>query len=313
MEMNGISLHGINGMNGMDVDGYPLTGATALQAQAGAQAILDKVGSLSELLQANRAKGGHMMGQMGQLVQQRQHGAMDDAMNGMNGMNGVNGGGGGGAVLSTSMAEKENAVLGLLETWVLQLSECMDGMERRARQAKTHRKDRKARKNSLKKSRGGRGKGGGRHGKKHSPRTAHTDKGDKDADVEVSNEAALQDVIRKIVHIQSSADNLVNLFGMGQQQQQQQQTNTQNGTNRSNGSHGGNGGNGGGEAEWKVPGSPQRVSQRRYVGSDRIHFDRGPQEAELVVTAGEVTSEIKDQVKAALHEMYGNTVMELTV
>ena len=31
------------------------------------------------------------------------------------------------------------------------------------------------------------------------------------------------------------------------------------------------------------------------------------------MTAGEVTSEIKDQVKAALHEMYGNTVMELTV
>jgi hypothetical protein len=78
---------------------------------------------------------GTWMGQMGQLVQQRQHGAMEDALNGINGINGINGGngggggGGGGAVLSTSMAEKENAVLGLLETWVLQLSECMDGME----------------------------------------------------------------------------------------------------------------------------------------------------------------------------------------
>ena len=93
--------------------------------------------------------------------------------------------------------------------------------------------------------------------------------------MEASNEAALQDVIRKIVHIQSSADNLVNLFGMGQQQQQQQ-TNTPNGTN------GGSGG-GGGEAEWKVPGSPQRVSQRRHGGmGGRIHFDRGPEEAELV-------------------------------
>ena len=43
--VNGINgMNGIDGIDGMDVDDYPLAGATALQAQAGAQAILDKVG-----------------------------------------------------------------------------------------------------------------------------------------------------------------------------------------------------------------------------------------------------------------------------